>query len=298
MAGSGIPEYLTRIVASPLAWIEDANDRDLVWDRASARLAERSGRTGMPSLTRSFKIELGNSTSQTLQIHEPALTSDNLGLKTWGSAYTVANNLHQLKEHLAGRLCRTEAGISHKPSILELGAGTGLVGLSVSCAWSDHVLMTDLPAIVPNLRRNADLNADAINAAGGAISTAVLDWTNPQEPLKACDAAGSDYTLFAGQDHFDVVIAADPIYDESHPEALAATVDAWLATPSGRHAYFILAYPLRQAYSGAVHELAGRLRSHGLALVVQQQESGRDDWQDEITVEWSVWSHTADAATF
>lgn len=42
----GIPRYLTSIIASPLRWIEDDPVRERVWEMASARLSERSGRTG------------------------------------------------------------------------------------------------------------------------------------------------------------------------------------------------------------------------------------------------------------
>ena len=42
----GIPQYLTSIIASQLRWIEDEHVREQVWEMASSRLSERSGRTG------------------------------------------------------------------------------------------------------------------------------------------------------------------------------------------------------------------------------------------------------------
>lgn len=44
----GIPQYLTSIISNELLWIEDEDDRERVWEAASARLSERSGRTGKP----------------------------------------------------------------------------------------------------------------------------------------------------------------------------------------------------------------------------------------------------------
>lgn len=44
---TGLPRYLTGIIASPLAWIEDENIKDQIWEAASKRLSERSGRSGM-----------------------------------------------------------------------------------------------------------------------------------------------------------------------------------------------------------------------------------------------------------
>lgn len=41
----GIPKYLTGIVASKLSWV-DEDRREEIWETASKRLSERSGRTG------------------------------------------------------------------------------------------------------------------------------------------------------------------------------------------------------------------------------------------------------------
>ena len=43
---ASIPRYLTSIVASSLAWIEEESVREQVWEAASSRLSERSGRSG------------------------------------------------------------------------------------------------------------------------------------------------------------------------------------------------------------------------------------------------------------
>lgn len=48
----GVPKYLTGIIASPLAWIEDEDIKEQIWEAAGARLSERSGRTG--EITSSF----------------------------------------------------------------------------------------------------------------------------------------------------------------------------------------------------------------------------------------------------
>ena len=42
----GIPRYLTGIIKSPLAWIENEVEKEQIWESASMRLSERSGRTG------------------------------------------------------------------------------------------------------------------------------------------------------------------------------------------------------------------------------------------------------------
>ena len=95
----GVTAYLTKLVSSPLSWLTSDAERDSVWETSSQRLSQRSGRTGMSSLTRAFTIPLPN-TSRTdsleITLHEPALTEDNLGLKTWSSSYVLARLLPTL----------------------------------------------------------------------------------------------------------------------------------------------------------------------------------------------------------
>lgn len=43
---SGVSQYLTSIIASALAWLDSDELREEVWEAASARLCERSGRSG------------------------------------------------------------------------------------------------------------------------------------------------------------------------------------------------------------------------------------------------------------
>ena len=42
-----VATYLSSIVKSSLAWIEDDDEKDTVWSEASRRLSERCGRAGM-----------------------------------------------------------------------------------------------------------------------------------------------------------------------------------------------------------------------------------------------------------
>ena len=42
----GVPKYLTGIISSSLLWIGDESVREEIWEVTSARLAERSGRSG------------------------------------------------------------------------------------------------------------------------------------------------------------------------------------------------------------------------------------------------------------
>ena len=266
----GVTAYLTKLVANPLSWLTSDTERDSVWEISSYRLAQRSGRTGMSSLTRSFTIPLPNTspTASSLEItlHEPALTEDNLGLKTWSSSYVLA------------RLLPTLTSIplplpSHTP-VLELGAGTGLVGLAAAAVWNTDVVLTDLPAIAPNLSRNVAANAEVLRAHGGHAEAAVLDWTDAESLAPVPSTTSTTSSTFASTSRTPdaiavlrasakttTILAADPIYSPSHPRLLVSAVSRWLEDrgDASASARLVLAYPVREAYLPQIADLRERL---------------------------------------
>ncbi|KAK5140978.1 hypothetical protein LTR32_006358 [Rachicladosporium monterosium] len=120
----------------------------------------------MSSRTRlTFHIALPTKpTKLTIQITDPrSTTANNLALATWGSSEILANQLHLLP---VPDFSGTGPGTRIFP-ILELGAGTGLVGLSAAAIWCQRVCLTDLEPIVPNLEANVQVNADVLAGFGG-----------------------------------------------------------------------------------------------------------------------------------
>lgn len=289
----GVPQYLTKIISSPLLWIEDDVDKEQIWEMASQRLSERSGRTAMGAITRSFAIplsptvsgpqsgvaqDLGLDDDFQLTIYEPPMTSDNLGLKTWASSYLLAKQLCLLQNQVPD--------LPPNAHILELGAGTGLVGMAAALVFERHVVLTDLPEIVPNLEQNARSNSQVISSRGGSASAAVLDWTRPED---------FDYDTFEGSPKsFQLILVADPIYSPDHPRMLVDAIKWHLST--NRDAKLIIELPLREAYAEERQDLRDRLTGMGLVVVEQGEEVGYDDWsagQGEELVEvrcwWSIW---------
>ncbi|GCB26283.1 protein-lysine N-methyltransferase EFM2 [Aspergillus awamori] len=291
---AGVTRYLTSIIASPLAWLDTDELREAVWDAAAARLSERSGRTAMPAMSRVFSIPSTTSDGLeveefTLTLHEPSLTADNLGMKTWVSSYLLSRRLHNLLESPPNLVPSTSTTPQLRPDnnktlrALELGAGTGLVGLSFAAlrGSSATIHLTDLPDIVPNLAHNAALNVELLNRTGGAVTTGVLDWTVTPDPLPTA------------QEQYDLILAADPLYSPSHPKLLVDTITHWLSR--GLDARVVLEMPLRDAYLPQVQELRDRMGRLGLAVVDEGEEIGYDDWESadggalEVKCWWSVW---------
>ncbi|XP_019085367.1 PREDICTED: protein-lysine N-methyltransferase rrg1-like [Camelina sativa] len=52
-------------------------------------------------------------------------------------------------------------------NIVELGSGTGIVGIAAAATLGANVTVTDLPNVIENLRFNADANAEAAARSGG-----------------------------------------------------------------------------------------------------------------------------------
>jgi predicted nicotinamide N-methyase len=328
----GVPGYLTKIIGSPLAWIEDEGLKEKVWEQAATRLSERSGRSGMGDITRTFEIPLrpanpgsgyekgdsGVSNGPTLgrgeiqdedeeeflqiTLHEPALTADNLGLKTWASSYMLAKRLPTFRRDLQG-IAMPLSDEDANPRILELGSGTGLVGLAAAAIGKTSVVLTDLPPIVPNLERNAVLNAPRILAQGGGnVQVGVLDWTCPSELTISSASTPSPSTEFT-RHSFPLVLVADPIYSPEHPALLVSAISYHLQRSEG--ARVVVAIPIREGFASERDDFRRRMEGAGFRVMHEGEDVGWDDWgaagppgcggEDgveglaEVRCWWSVW---------
>jgi len=221
----------------------------------------------MPTMLRTFEI----TGDIRIVLREPSLTGDNLGFKTWTSSFLLAKRLNTLRAYFPADRLR----------VLELGAGTGLVGIAAACIWKAQVTLTDLPEIVPNLQNNVDQNSKRIRSSGGSASSIPLDWSD-----------ATNIPTFQHQ-RYPVILAADPLYSPEHPKLLAETIDRWLLrTPEAR---FIVELPLRGGYDTERSDLRARLGGAGLQVVCEGEEIGYDDWESsdgqlkEVRCWWAVW---------
>lgn len=283
----GVTRYLTSIVSNPLKWIHDEEVKEEIWNQASLRMSERSGRTAMGALTREFRIPSASS-SFVLRIHEPALTGDDLGLKTWAASYMLAKRLHTFN------MAKAMAG--QAPRILELGSGTGLVGLAMA-ALGANVVLTDLPSIHDNLARNAKANSTLIEQNGGSTRTGTLDWMQPANCQIFANGVVAD-TLDAATSKFPIILAADSLYSPEHPRMLVDTIATWLSEDAD--AQVVVEFPYREAYLPEIKDFRNRMLGYGLYILHEGEENGFDDWgatagaDDEedralVTCWWSHW---------
>jgi hypothetical protein len=285
----GVTRYLTGIVSNDLRWIEDDAAKEDIWDQASARLSERSGRSAMGAMSRKFHIPSPVGSFE-LTIHEPTMLGDDLGNKTWGTAFLLAQRLHTFDFVKDGSL--------QTPRVLELGSGTGLVGLAMAGLGHD-VLLTDLASIHSNLARNVEDNIEIVRRNYGSASSGILDWGDPTD-LRVF-TVGTPETGDPGvhlHQKFALILAADSLYSPDHPRMLVDTIAAWLSDDDD--ARVIVEFPYRDAYLPEIKNFRERMGNIGLIILEEGEEKGYDDWRgsgengDEddraiVTCWWSSW---------
>eukprot|EP01043_Picozoa_sp_COSAG02_P018725 COSAG02_NODE_882_length_16211_cov_27.762103_1_plen_349_part_00 len=117
-------------------------------------------------------------------------------------------------------------------AVLDLGAGCGMTSI-VAAALGARVSATDLPYSLALLQRNVDSNAELLAAAGGSVAVGSLDWlstVNSGKLLKSC----LDVARLLDTD-FDIVLAADVIWDAELVEPLLCTIERALMQQEARN---------------------------------------------------------------
>ena len=141
--------------------------------------------------------------------------------------------------------------------VLELGAGTGAVGLTCAALGASSVTMTDRDeATLALMHTNARINGHYDASSTCEVCIQVLDWGDPATFIQ-----GASY---------DLIVAADVLYLPEHCAALPDAVAAHLA-PGGKVA---VACGLRRR--GLLDALVDSLRSVGLDPSVERETLGLD----------------------
>ncbi|KAJ9620503.1 hypothetical protein H2203_007709 [Taxawa tesnikishii (nom. ined.)] len=230
---------------------------------------------------RSFNIPISSSGRNiSLKISEPDIRADNLVFETWASSFIMAGQLHRLS-------IPTPSTYQNSLSVLELGAGTGLVGLTAATLWHTEAVLTDLSPNVSGMATNIALNRSLVAEYGGSARCGTLDWRNPSE-LLLVSGENDESEQRSNRHKANVILAADVIYDEDHPELLFNVVTTWLRRD--QDARFIITWPLRVAYLDQIREIWERLEAAGLEAIQELRETANGaQWDDELQCECVVW---------
>eukprot|EP00268_Persea_americana_P015192 TRINITY_DN16911_c0_g1_i1.p1 TRINITY_DN16911_c0_g1~~TRINITY_DN16911_c0_g1_i1.p1 ORF type:complete len:216 (-),score=7.56 TRINITY_DN16911_c0_g1_i1:553-1200(-) len=174
--------------------------------------------------------------------------ADLVGASLWDCAITLAHYLP---------IYARSHPFSGKRAI-EIGAGTGLPGL-VAASLGARTTLTDLPHLLPGLRRNVEANAAALSDED--VRVLPLEW-------------GTEDLSAVGEDRpFDLVLMSDLLYNVSAVPNLCRTLRA----VSDRGSEILMAYELREGTT----ECFRVLREWGFGWVKIGNEELDPVWQSE-----------------
>ncbi|CAN4080068.1 unnamed protein product [Withania somnifera] len=137
------------------------------------------------------------------------LPSQGLSFQLWPAATILVTLLDSTRRNgstpFSELFKRPEKGGSLPLRILELGSGTGVVGIAAAAILGAKVTVTDLPHVLPNIQFNVDANSQVLEQQSGVVDVAALSWGESQH----MEAVGTDYDLILGSD----VVYHDHLYD-------------------------------------------------------------------------------------
>ncbi|KAK6924359.1 Lysine methyltransferase [Dillenia turbinata] len=152
------------------------------------------------------------SIDSTIKIRQ--LRSEGISFQLWPAATTLVNLLdNHRSDPTKSSLSKFLTNSRRRLRILELGSGTGFVGIAAGAILSADVTLTDLPHVLENLRFNAALNSDLVEKFGGKVEVGALRW-GLVEDMEAIRRRGE----------YDVIVGSDVVYHDHLYEPLMETL--------------------------------------------------------------------------
>lgn len=180
-----------------------------------------------------------------ITLRDTTLLADSTGFRTWGSSTLLSQRL------ASDPSTSFSFETPNRPlRILELGSGTGLVGLTTAAIMRllerpVHIDLSDFEdAVLDNLQHNIKLNADNLDSS--TLSVRRLDWYN-----FVSGALPPAEEQSAAPDGYDYILAADVIYEPLHVEGVLSTVVHLLRLDEAATLHLVL--PLRPTHAD-VHD--------------------------------------------
>ncbi|KAM1701915.1 hypothetical protein TB2_026645 [Malus domestica] len=179
------------------------------------------------------------------------LRSQGISFQLWPPATTLLTLLDgHRRDPSTGPLGPTLSALDSRQRphrILELGSGTGIVGIAAAATLGATVTVTDLPHVIPNLLFNVEANASVLAANGGVVHVAALRWGEAADVEKI------------GRE-FDLILASDVVYHDHLYEPLLNTLRLLMsgeAEEEGR--VFVMAHMRRWKKDSAFFKKARKL---------------------------------------
>lgn len=211
---------------------DEENDRDearmlLIGENGINGKSLSPLRDGTPELQQ-YNI---HSIESTVTIRQ--LTSQGLSFQLWPAASTFVTLLdYYRRDPTNSPLTATLSSLKPSPlNILELGSGTGIVGIAAAITLSANVTVTDLPHVLDNLNFNAQTNAEVVERFGGKVHVAPLRWGEADD----VETLGRNV---------DLILASDVVYHDHLYEPLLKTLRLMMTSKQleGKRLIFLMAH--------------------------------------------------------
>lgn len=260
-----------------------ASQYDLILTRASSILAISAGTSAAGTITRVFTFGSDTGGIAVTFTDEPLDNQkyESVGAQTWGGACVLSELI--VEQPSTFGLAPGPRRNGTRLRLLELGAGTGLVSLTLgklleSTEVEAEIVATDFfLSVLANLQNNITANSFS-SSSSVSVTSHFLNWsTFPNE----------DTSLPPFDDAFDIVLGADIIYEASHAIWIKACLQKLLRRPTGplddSQGVFYLVIPLRpthkaesqtieEVFPNAVPISAFSSCTKGLELVILNKE--------------------------
>ena len=259
---------------------DSVDDRLALIDKVAALLAGCAGASAAGKVTRRWVFTSQNNPSLTidLDLTDAPLVNDDygtVGAQTWGGACVMAEMLVDDPSAFglgSERIVSCDSN-KHPFRILELGAGTGLVGLvtskvvhAIHSNYSDsptpEIVLTDFhPIILENLTRNVESNTMLQSQV--SVNVERLDW---EAFSKSEEDASPNLST-----PFDLIFGADIIYEAQHAVWIRDCLIKLLRrNPSSA---FHLVIPLRKTHTQESETIEKVFSRESSQLVVLSKET-------------------------
>jgi hypothetical protein len=203
--------FATRWLTSLISRIHemgfDEQTADRIVDDAAFILSCFADSSKDEALTRDFAFPMASGAVLNISLNDAPLSGvdhTDVGLQSWGASVVLSSMLCTTPD----RFFLTPQALPNAPKVLELGAGTGLVSLTLAkllpelaIAGADLNATDYHPAVLENCKANVETNFGPCDGGRAPLSTILLDWSRPPPQMHST---------------VDLLVASDVVYAPEH----------------------------------------------------------------------------------
>jgi len=199
--------WLTSLIARIYEMGFDEQTTDRIVDDAAFILSCFAGSSKDEALTRDFAFPMASGAVVKMKLNDAPLSGvdhTDVGLQSWGASIVLSSMLCAAPDHFF----LTPQALPDAPKVLELGAGTGLVSLTLAkllpelaIAGADLTATDYHPAVLENCKANIVTNFGPGDGGPAPLGTMLLDWSQPPPHLRSS---------------VDFLVASDVVYAPEH----------------------------------------------------------------------------------